>query len=154
MRPYETMIIFDVALEESVLTGVLNQGLDILRAGGGNVGTVDRWGKRTLAYELRHKREGYYVLVEFTSDPKAAAELDRFFSLADEVLRHKIMRVPAKQVGRVRQRPAPVSHGPSSHGPARTSPAASSPPRVAPSEPTESSEPEPVAADAVASEAG
>ena len=66
------------------------------------MGTVDRWGKRTLAYELTHKREGYYVVAEFTAEPKAAADLDRFLVLADEVLRHKIMRVPDEAIGQTR----------------------------------------------------
>ena len=112
MRPYETVIIFDTEAEESAITAVLEKGLDIVRNNGGTVGTVDRWGKRTLAYELRHKREGYYVVAEFTSEPKAVAELDRFFVLADEVLRHKIMRLPDEAVGQTRPK-TPVRAAPS-----------------------------------------
>ena len=104
MRPYETVIIFDTEAEESAITAVLEKGLDIVRNNGGTVGTVDRWGKRTLAYELRHKREGYYVVAEFSAEPKAAAELDRFLVLADEVLRHKIMRVPDEAIGQNKPR--------------------------------------------------
>lgn len=104
MRPYETVIIFDTEVEESALTAVLERGLDVVRNNGGTVGTVDRWGKRTLAYEIRKKREGYYVVAEFSAEPKAAAELDRFLVLADEVLRHKIMRVPDEAIGQSRPR--------------------------------------------------
>ena len=63
---------------------------------------MDRWGRRTLAYEMRHKREGYYVVAEYTAEPKASAELDRLLQLADEVLRHKIIRLPDKVAGRSR----------------------------------------------------
>jgi small subunit ribosomal protein S6 len=94
VRHYEAVIIFDTEADESAITSVLERGLEIVRNNGGTVGTVDRWGKRTLAYELRHRREGYYVVAEFTAEPKAAAELDRYLVLADEVLRHKIMRLP------------------------------------------------------------
>jgi len=111
VRPYETVIIFDTEVEESAITAVLERALDVVRNNGGTVGTVDRWGKRTLAYELRHKREGYYVVAEFTAEPKAAADLDRFLVLADEVLRHKIMRVPDEAVGRTRPK-APVRAAP------------------------------------------
>jgi len=106
VRPYEAMIIFDTEVEESAVTAVLERGLDVVRTGGGTVGTVDRWGKRTLAYELRHRREGYYVVAEFTSEPKAVADLDRYLVLADEVLRHKIMRVPDRAVAARRPTPA------------------------------------------------
>ena len=78
--------------------------LELLRANGATPGQVDRWGKRTLAYEVKHRREGYYVLVEFSADPKAVAELDRFLLLLDEVLRHKIVRLPEKAAGRARSR--------------------------------------------------
>ncbi len=104
MRPYETVIIFDTEVDESAITAVLERGLDVVRNSGGTVGTVDRWGKRTLAYEIRKKREGYYVVAEFSAEPKAAADLDRLLTLADEVLRHKIMRVPDEAIGQSRPR--------------------------------------------------
>jgi small subunit ribosomal protein S6 len=96
VRPYETMIIFDAELEAPVISGVLERALDVVRSQGGNPGNVERWGKRAFAYEMKKRREGYYVLAEFSADPKASAELDRFLHLADEVLRHKIIRLPDK----------------------------------------------------------
>lgn len=100
LRPYETLIIFDPDSEETAVTAVLDRVADAIKADGGAVGEVDRWGKRTFAYELRHKREGYYVLVEFTSEPKGATDADRLLYLADEVMRHKIIRLPDKVGGR------------------------------------------------------
>ncbi len=100
MRPYETMVIFDTAAEESAVTATLERGLDALRAKGGLPGRVDRWGRRTFAYELNHKREGYYVVVELTAEPEAVADMERVFVLADEVLRHKVIRLPDKVAGR------------------------------------------------------
>jgi small subunit ribosomal protein S6 len=111
VRPYETVIIFDTDVDESAITAVLERGLEVVRNDDGTVGAVDRWGKRTLAYELRHKREGYYVVAEFTAEPKAAADLDRFLALADEVLRHKIMRIPEEAVGQTRPK-TPVRAAP------------------------------------------
>ena len=99
MRPYETMIIFDPEVEDSAVQGVLDRALEVVKSNGGTLGAVDRWGKRTFAYEMHHKREGYYVVAEFVSDPKASAELDRFLALADEVMRHKIIRLPDKVAG-------------------------------------------------------
>ena len=77
MRPYETMIIFDPEVEEPAIQAALDRALEVVRANGGTTGTVDRWGRRTLAYEMNKKREGYYVVAEFTAEPKASAELDR-----------------------------------------------------------------------------
>ena len=114
MRPYETMIIFDPEVEEAAIQGTLDKALEVVRTNGGSTGTVDRWGRRTLAYEMNKKREGYYVVAEFTAEPKASAELDRFLVLADEVMRHKIIRVPDKVAGTARPKasaPAKVPAG-------------------------------------------
>ena len=57
---------------------------------------------------MNHKREGYYVLVEFSGEPETVAELDRMLALADEVLRHKMVRLPDTGAGACRssRRPA------------------------------------------------
>ena len=100
MRPYEVMIILDPTLEEAALREQVDRSTDIIRSAGGSPGRVDRWGKRRLAYEINHQREGYYVLVEATAEPEAMATLDRALHLADEVLRHKIIRIPDRVAGR------------------------------------------------------
>jgi small subunit ribosomal protein S6 len=99
MRPYEVMAIFEASTEPSLIQSVLDHALDVIRSNGGTPGTIDRWGKRTFAYEVNHKREGYYVVVEFTGEPRTVSELDRTLGLADEVVRHKIVRLPDSRVG-------------------------------------------------------
>jgi len=94
MRPYEVMAIFEATTESTVIQGVVDQALDVIRTTGGNPGAIDRWGKRTFAYEVNHKREGYYVVIEFTAGPQTVADLDRMLGLADEIVRHKIVRLP------------------------------------------------------------
>jgi small subunit ribosomal protein S6 len=101
MRPYEVMIILDPTLEEAALRQQVDRSTEIIRSGGGSPGRVDRWGKRRLAYEINHQREGYYVVVEATAEPEAMATLDRALHLADEVLRHKVIRIPDRVAGRV-----------------------------------------------------
>ncbi|MFI5041203.1 MAG: 30S ribosomal protein S6 [Acidimicrobiales bacterium] len=108
MRPYEVMIIFDAGLEEESIRPVLDRATEVLQSRGGKVVRVDRWGKRRFAYELKKRHEGYYVLVEATSEPDGMAELDRVLSLADEVVRHKVIRLPDAVAGRG-PRPAPAS---------------------------------------------
>ena len=100
MRPYEVMIIFDPALEEAALKDQIDRSTELIRRNGGSPGRVDRWGKRRLAYEINHQREGYYVVVEATAEPAAMSVLDRTLHLADEVLRHKVIRVPDRVAGR------------------------------------------------------
>ena len=94
MRPYEVMVIFDPGLEEEPIRATLDRFAELVRSRGGTVGRVDHWGKRRLAYELRHRTEGYYVLVDVSIEPETVAELDRMLFLTDEVIRHKVVHVP------------------------------------------------------------
>jgi small subunit ribosomal protein S6 len=100
MRPYEVMVILDAGLEEDAIRSTLDRATKIISAGGGNVGRVDRWGRRRFAYEVHHRAEGYYVLIEATTTPAVIAEVDRMLGLADEVIRHKVIRLPDKVAGR------------------------------------------------------
>jgi len=100
VRPYEVMVIFDTGTEPPAIQTVVDQVLETVRTTGGTPGTVDRWGRRPFAYEVKHRREGYYVLVEFAGGVQTVNDLDRMLSLADEVLRHKVIRLPEKVVRR------------------------------------------------------
>jgi len=111
MRPYEVVIIFDAGLEEEVISTVLERVAETIRSRGGNPGRTERWGRRRFAYEVDHRQEGYYVLQEMTAEPAGVAELDRVLFLADEVVRHKIIRLPEAVAGRSRPTP-PVEEAP------------------------------------------
>ena len=79
---------------------MINRSTEVLTKGSGTVNRVEKWGKRRLAYELNHRTEGYYVLFDVTSDVAPMDELDRTLRLADDVLRHKIVRIPEAAAGR------------------------------------------------------
>jgi small subunit ribosomal protein S6 len=96
MRPYETMIVFDTAVDAQTIQIALDRALETIRTSDGTPGNIDRWGKRPLAYEINKRKEGYYVLVEFSGEPTTVVELDRILTLSDEVLRFKILRRTVK----------------------------------------------------------
>ena len=100
MRPYEVMVIFDTGAEPPAIQAVVDRVLETIRANEGAPGHVDRWGRRPFAYEVKHRREGYYVLIEFSGVSQTVAELNRLLTLADEVLRHKVIRLSDKAVRR------------------------------------------------------
>jgi small subunit ribosomal protein S6 len=108
MRPYEVMLIFDASLEEETIRAAVDRFAAFIRDRGGNPGKVDRWGRRRFAYELRHRWEGYYVLLEFTAGVEVEEELHRMLSLADEVIRHKVIRIPEAAL-KARSAPAPAA---------------------------------------------
>ena len=107
MRPYEIALIFDATLDESDIRETIDKTNTLVRTGGGTPGRVDRWGRRTFAYELNHRSEGYYVFVEVVATPETMAEVDRTLALNDAVLRHRVIRQPDHVAGRKRGPVAP-----------------------------------------------
>ncbi|HET8989583.1 MAG TPA: 30S ribosomal protein S6 [Acidimicrobiales bacterium] len=92
LRPYETMIVFDTAVDAQSIQQALDRALETIRSHAGSPGAIDRWGRRPLAYEINKRKEGYYVVVEFAGESSTVDELDRILTLSDEVLRFKILR--------------------------------------------------------------
>ena len=92
MRHYELMVILDPELEERTVAPSLDKFLNVIRKGGGSVEKVDIWGRRRLAYEIKKKTEGIYALVDMTTEPADAKELDRQLNLNESVLRTKLIR--------------------------------------------------------------
>jgi len=91
LREYEVMLILPAEADESVVGGAVERITKILSERGGEVRNIDRWGRRRFAYPIARQSEGYYVVVRFTSEPDAISEIDRSLTLADEVLRFKVV---------------------------------------------------------------
>jgi len=100
MRPYEVMIIFDPTLDEEAIRSEVDRSTELIRSKGGEPGRAERWGKRRLAYEIRRHREGSYVVLEAQAEPSVMSDLDRVLTLADGVLRHKVIHLPEKATGK------------------------------------------------------
>lgn len=91
-QQYELMVILDPELDERTVAPSLDKFLNVVRADGGTVETVDIWGRRRLAYEINKKTEGIYAVVNFTSTAAASVELDRQLKLNEAVMRTKVLR--------------------------------------------------------------
>lgn len=92
MRHYELMFIQRGDLDEPTVQSTVTRFQDLIQANGGTVQNVDHWGKREFAYEIDHKTHGYYTVVDFAIGAEGLNELDRQLRIADEVVRHKIVR--------------------------------------------------------------
>ena len=92
MRDYETMFILKPDLDEEVVEAVIARFQGLITDGGGTVASVNKWGKRRLAYEIRGYGEGVYVIMEFSAEADVARELERVFKIADEVIRHLLIK--------------------------------------------------------------
>jgi small subunit ribosomal protein S6 len=95
MRPYEVMVIFDPDTDERQVQPTLEQHLNVVTRGGGTVNGLEVWGRRRLAYEIRKKSEGIYVVLNVTAAPADVKELDRQFTLNESIMRTKVLRTDA-----------------------------------------------------------
>lgn len=94
MNKYETIFVLDVNMGDEKLEA-LSEKFKELIAANGVVENVDVWGKRRLAYPIDYKTEGYYVLVDFTSNPAFPKELERIYGITEGVLRTIVVRKDA-----------------------------------------------------------
>jgi small subunit ribosomal protein S6 len=105
------MIIFDADVEDDAIKRVLANSTQIVEAAGGRVAKTDNWGRRRFAYEINHKWEGTYVVLEISTPASNLDELERTLRIADEVVRHKSIRLPDKEAARRGLLEAPASAG-------------------------------------------
>ena len=95
MRQYELMVILDPELDDRTVQPSLEKFLTVVKTDGGSIDKVDVWGRRRLAYPIKKKDEGSYVVTTFTSEPATAKELDRQLGLSELVMRTKLLRADA-----------------------------------------------------------
>ena len=99
MRAYELMVIIDAELDDEVIDTTVKRIADLVGQRGATIKREDRWGRRRFAYEINHKFEGYYVLFEFVGGSELD-QLERALRLADETVRHKVVRLPDAEAAR------------------------------------------------------
>jgi small subunit ribosomal protein S6 len=108
LYPYEILLILDARPTEEELAGLLGRFQETLRSLGAEVGKVENWGKRRLAYEIRKQREGIYAVVECQAAPAVVREFERQLGLNEQVLRFLTTRIPVRKRARSAPKPEPT----------------------------------------------
>lgn len=100
-RAYELMVILDGDLEEPAAQAWVKSCTDSIAKAGGSVhGKVDWWGKRQFAYPINKKEYGYYAVMHVVAAGGALDEFERSLRIADDVVRHKLLRLPEAEAVR------------------------------------------------------
>lgn len=100
-RAYELMVIIDGDVDDPKAQAWQKNVTDGVVAAGGSIhGKIDWWGKRQFAYPINKKPAGYYLVAELVAAPGALDELERSFRLADDIVRHKLIRLPEAEAER------------------------------------------------------
>ncbi len=93
MREYELVLVVSPEAGEEGFPATVDRVHGLIKERGGEVKNVDRWGRRRLAYPLNRFTEGYYSITQFTLDPQDVREIEGSLDLAEDVLRHLVVRM-------------------------------------------------------------
>jgi small subunit ribosomal protein S6 len=92
-RQYELIYVLKPDAPEDEINNLHTQVADVVGRLGGTIDKTDQWGRRKLAYEIGHQKEGFYVLELITGSGELMKELDRRLRVTEGLLRHLIVRV-------------------------------------------------------------
>src|SRR5437867_3482724 len=92
-RQYEVVFIVDPSAEDDEVTRLTENLKQIATDQGGTVTKAESMGRRQLAYEILHKTEGSFVLLEIEGSGKEIAELERRMRVNDRIIRYITVRV-------------------------------------------------------------
>jgi small subunit ribosomal protein S6 len=98
-RDYEILYIVRPDVEETGLPDVTKRVESLIESLEGNIQRTNVWGKRRLAYEVDHLKEGHYVLTDFQIEPARVPEMEATLKISDTVFRHLIVRKPVLKPG-------------------------------------------------------
>jgi len=108
LRDYEVLYIVRADLDDDKVQEVVKRVNTLIERSGGVAERTNLWGKRKLAYEVKHQKEGSYVLQDFRIGPDRIPELEAALKITEEVLRHLIVRKPEKAAPAPAVAPPPV----------------------------------------------
>ena len=108
-RDYEILYIVRPNVEETDLEDVTKRVETLIESLDGSIQRTNVWGKRRLAYEVDHLREGHYVLTDFQIEPARVPEMESSLKISDTVFRHLIVRKPVPKAGAATNGEAPTA---------------------------------------------
>ena len=93
LHDYELVLVIGPEVTEEKFEATLDSVSRFVTGKGGVIAETERWGKRKLAYPIRHFVEGSYVLVRFQMEPSLGKELEANLRITEDVLRHLLVRL-------------------------------------------------------------
>ena len=95
MNKYELVLVVNAKIEDDARAVVVEKAKAYVTRFGGTVTEVEDWGKKKLAYEIQHMKEGFYYFIQFEADAACPAELEKRVRIMDNVLRYLVVRKDA-----------------------------------------------------------
>jgi small subunit ribosomal protein S6 len=96
VRDYELVVVVSPEGGDDGFPTTVERINGFIQERGGEIKDVDQWGRRRLAYPIRRYQEGYYSITHFSAEPQAIRPLEANLDLAEDVLRHLVVRMDEK----------------------------------------------------------
>ncbi len=93
LRDYELVLIISPEVPGEKFDAVIDNVSQFITGKGGIISDVEQWGKRRLAYPIKHFEEGSYVLSRFKLKPTLGKELEANLQISEEILRHLLIKL-------------------------------------------------------------
>ena len=93
LRDYELVLIISPEVLGEKFDTVIGNVSQFITGKGGIISDVEQWGKRRLAYPIRHFEEGSYVLARFKLKPALSKALEANLLISEEILRHMLIKL-------------------------------------------------------------
>lgn len=93
MRDYELVVILSPELADEEIPAAIDRLSQLIVDRGGEVGEINRWGRRKLAYPIKKHLEGSYLVTQVRLDPNRMSDVEAGLRISEEVLRHLLVRV-------------------------------------------------------------
>ena len=95
MNKYELAVVVSAKVEDDVRLATLEKAKALVERFGGQITEVEDWGKKRLAYEIQHMKEGFYYFIQFEADAACPAEVEKRIRIMDNVIRYLCIRKDA-----------------------------------------------------------
>ncbi len=92
MSKYELALVVSAKIEDEERAAIVDKCKSYVERFGGTITNVDEWGKKKLAYEIQHMKEGFYYFVKFDAETTAPAQIENQIRLVENVLRFLIVK--------------------------------------------------------------
>ena len=108
MRDYELVLVVSPEVGDEGFPATVDRVSKFIKDRGGEIKNMDQWGRRRLAYPIRRQTEGFYAVAQISLDPQAVRPLEGSLDLAEDVLRHLVVKVEEVKERPVRKKKEPV----------------------------------------------
>ena len=96
MNKYELCVVVSAKVEDDERAAAIEKCKGYIERFGGQVTNVDDWGKKRLAYDIKHMKEGYYYFIQFDGNAECPAKIEAKVRIMESVIRYLCVRQDAE----------------------------------------------------------